>query len=538
MADFSKIYLLLIACLLMTGCGPPAGSGEKEQVLAPETDLGPTIGQLAEALLPEFIGVRGYGVVGGLETMGSSECPPQIRAYLARYILKQLPEHRMDIEEFISGLDTAVVVVEAMMPTTGAQEGFDVMVTALPGTQTSSLENGQLYSVELKVAGAMALTMKILAEAEGPIFIDKTGTVETDKRSGYVLGGGTALSEYEINLALRQPDYRTASLIRNRLNERFGKDVARAVSDSQIKVKIPAKYRRQKRRFISIVKATYLSETPELTRERIKTFVRTLAVSQNKEQSEIALEAIGNASLRKLAALLNLSNEQVRLRAGRCMLNLGSDAGLGCLREIAMDADSSYRIEALEAITEAANRNDASAISRRLLRDDDFDVRLAAYEQLRKLGDIAVTQNLIADNFYLEQISQTPYKTIFVSRSGPPRIVLFGAPLYCRDNVFVQSDDGNITINAPGGQKYVSIIRKHPRRPNVVIQLKSSFEVADVIRVLCEQPLKEADRPRHLGLNVSYADAIALLKKMCDRGVVQARFYAGGLPKIGPIVKK
>ena len=211
------------------------------------------------------------------------------------------------------------------------------------------------------------------------------------------------------------------------------------------------------------------------------------------------------------------------------MLNLGSDQGLGTLRQIAMDKDSSYRVEALEAITAAASRNDAASISRRLLRDDDFDIRLAAYEQLRKLDDIAVTQRLIARNFYLEQITQAEHKAIFVSRSGQPHIVLFGAPIFCRENIFVQSPDGNITINAPAGQKYVSIIRKHPKRPSVIVQLKSSFELGDIIRTLCEEPLSE----EHRGLNVSYADMIALLKQMSEKGAVQAEFRAGPLPKIG-----
>jgi hypothetical protein len=533
MADFSRNSLMLVICFLMAGCGGGRGSGE----LVSQVDLGPTIGSLVEVFLPEFIPVRGYGVVGGLGTNGSSECPPQVRAYLEQYILKQLPEHRMDIEGFISSADTAVVIVEAMMPTMAAEQYFDVMVTALPGTQTRSLENGLLYPADLKVAGGMVLTMQVLAEAEGPVFIDKIGSSAPDERSGYVLGGGTIQREYEISLLLRQPDYRLSNLIGNRLNERFGKDIARSVSDSQIRLKIPARYRRQKRRFISIVKAMYLSEPVGLTEDRITTFARTLAVSEDKEGSEIALEAIGRASLGKLGVLLKLSDERVRLAAGRCMLNLGSDGGLETLRQIAMNRSSAYRQEALGAITAAADRNDASAISRMLLRDDDFDIRLSAYEQLRVLGDIAVVQNVIGGNFYLEQISQTPHKSIFVSRSGLPSIVLFGSPLYCRDNIFVQSADGTMTINASAGQNYVSIIRKHPVRPDVVIQLKSSFEVGDIIRTLCEEPLGGREQGR-LGLNVSYSDAIVLLKQMCEKGAIQAEFRAGDLPKIGPIVKK
>ena len=407
---------------------------------------------------------------------------------------------------------------------------FDVKVVVLEGTETTSLEGGELWGANLYEAGRFGAVIRVLATAEGAVFIDTIGPSKTDKKIGYVLAGGTVLDEYKISLALRQPDYRTASLIRNKLNERFGTRTAKAVSPSQIELKVPAKYREQKQRFISIVNATYLAQTEEITKERIRTFVRKLAVSEEKYTSEIALETIGKESPDKVAALLNSSNEQVRLRAARCMLNLGSDRGLDTLREIAMDKASVYRIEALEAITASASRNDAAAIARRLLRDQNFDIRLAAYEQLRKLDDITITQRLIGRIFYLEEIAQIGEKGIFVSRSGQPRIVLFGAPIYCRDNIFVQSVDGEITINAPAGQKYVSVMRKHPKRPNVVV-LKSSFELSDIIETLCEDPLRKSDQGRH-GLGVSYAELIGLLKQMSDTGAIQAEFRVGPLPKI------
>jgi hypothetical protein len=462
---------------------------------------------LAEVFSFDTIGVEGYALVGGLNGTGSAECPPQIRAHLRQYILQQLPQDRIDIDKLIGSRDTAVVLVQGLMPAAVSKnQYFDVKVVALPGTQTASLEDGWLYGVALRAAGSFGLTTKVLATAGGPVFIDTIDTSGTNKRAGYILAGGTVLDRYKISLALRRPDYRTASLIRNRLNERFGEGTAKALSPSHIELKVPAEYGEQKQRFISIVKATYLS-------------------------SEIALEVIGNKSLRNLAALLNSSDEEVRLRAARCMLNLGSNKGLKTLRQIASDRKSFYRVEALEAITAGAGRNNAAAISRKLLRDEDFAIRLAAYEQLRKLDDIAITQRLIARDFYLEQIAQTKHKAIFVSRSGQPRIVLFGAPIYCRDNVFVQSADGNITINAPAGQEYISIIRKHPKRPNVIVQLKSSFELGDIIRTLCEEPLEKTDQGRR-GLSVSYAEGIALLKQMCEKGAVQAEFRAGPLPKI------
>ncbi|MHC4423235.1 MAG: flagellar basal body P-ring protein FlgI [Planctomycetota bacterium] len=529
------VTIILLIALFAGGCGEPVQRGKGE--LAAEIALGTTIGSVAEVFLLESIPVEGHGLVGELRGTGSSECPPQVRTYLEQYILTQSPE--LDIDKLIGSQDTAVVLLEGIMPTAVPKnQHFDIKASALLGTQTTSLEGGQLYGAELRSAGRFAISTRVLAKAGGPVFIDTLSGPETNKREGYILAGGRVLDEYKINLAIRRPDYRVAGSIRDKLNERFGSGTAKAVSDGLVELKVPPEYQEQKQKFASIVRSMYLNQTEEVIKERIRTFVRRLAVSEDKYESEIALEAIGNESLSKLAALLQLSDEQVRLGAGRCMLNLGSDEGLEALRQIAMDKDSLYRVEALEAITQAARRSDATAISRRLLRNDDFDIRLAAYEQLRKLDDIAITQRVIARSFYLEQITQTEHKGIFVSRSGQPRIVIFGAPIYIRDNIFVQSTDGNITINAPAGQKYVSIIRKHPTRPNVApIKLKSSFELGDIIRTLCEEPLKRTAQERR-GLGVSYAEAIALLKQLSEKGAVQAEFRAGPLPKIDVIIKK
>jgi uncharacterized lipoprotein YajG len=529
---------ILVAVFFIGGCSEPSETIKEPRSIAPMINADTTIGSLAEVFSFESIPVEGYGLVGGLNGTGSAECPLPVREYLKQYIMQQLGSDQVKIDELISRSDTAVVLVQGAMPTSGQKnQFFDLMVTALPGTQTTSLEEGWLYGTELKAVGGFGIAVKALAAAKGPVFIDTLSKEGTDKKTGFILGGGTVLKEYDLNLLLRQPDYKNASLITNKLNSRFGSSTARAVLPSQIELKVPAAYKKQKRRFVSIVKAIYLTETPEATKERINTFVIKLAASEDKYSSEIALEALGKESISKVSALLNSSEERVRLGAARCLLNLGNDDGLNVLRKIASDKDSAYRIEALEAITTSASRNDAIAISRNLLRDSNFNIRLAAYENLRKLDDIAVSQKLIARSFYLERTAQTEYKDIFVSRSGQPRIVLFGTPIYCNDNIFVQSADGSITINATPGEKYVSIIRKHPKRPSVMVQLKSSFELGNIIQTLCEEPLKKTEKG-HRGLNVSYAEAIALLKQMCDKGAVDAEFIAGPLPKIDLNIKR
>jgi len=520
------VTTIIVVFCLAGSCGE-LHSGSKEL-----NRLGTTIGSLCEVVSTDFVDVEGYGIVGGLRGTGSSECPTRIREYLKQHILKQMTNRRTNIDGFINSPDTAVVRVHGTMPTSVMESRiFDVKVTALPGTQTTSLEGGWLHSADLKLLGRFSVATRVFATARGPVFMDTLNRDEIDRKTGYVLGGGTVIGEYPFGLVLRKPDFTITNIIRNRLNGRFGPNTAKAETARHIELNLPAKYGKQKHRFISMVKLMYLAETDEITKERIETFVGKLSAAEDMNESEYVLEAIGNASVSRLAGLLNSGNEEVRLRAGRCMLNLGNDGGLEILKKIAMDKDSTRRLEALEAITTGAKRNDASAISRLLLRDEDVSIRFAAYEQLRELDDIIVTRRPIGRSFYLEQIAQTKYKTIYVSRSDLARIVLFGAPIECSDNLFIQSANGEITIDSRPGQKYASLMRKHPKLPTVIGPLRSSLELGDIIETLCEEPVKRSEQGR-IGLSVSYAEMIALLKQMCEKGAVEADFEAGPLPSI------
>jgi hypothetical protein len=537
-----KIYLrkalwcvTLVLLLAAVGC---SGKTAKNKSAADNNGIDDTIGMYAEIFASDAIPVSGYALVGGLNGTGSSECPTQIRAYLQKYILQHLSGAKVNVDDLISSLDTAVVIVEGMIPPAASKnQRFDVRVTALPGTQTTSLEGGWLYGVDLFELRQGGAGIKPFATAEGPVFTDSAIPGSQDPRTGYVLGGGTVIEEYKVNLALRLPDYRIVSQIRNRINERFGYEIAVALAPGSIELRIPTKYLEAKGRFIQLVRATYLVGAPELTEKRIMTHIEKLASSKDKNASEIALEAIGNAALPKLTALLNSSDPEVRFRAARCMFNLGDQKGREALWGIAADKESSYRLEAVGALVNTSAGQDVTSMLQSLLRDNDLSIRLIAYDNLVRLKDTSVSRKLIADSFYLDQVTQAGKPAILVSRRIQPRVALLGSPIYCRSNVFIETPDGTITINVPAGEKYATIIRKHPRRPDTIIHLKSSLDLADIIETLCREPLTPTAQGGP-GLGVPYSTLVGLLNKMVDSGAVQAQFYAGPLPKTLPNIKK
>ncbi len=523
----SFVISLLIVCL-------SGGCQEQEQTkpAAPvsQTEMGLIIGELTEIVSSEPIAVEGYGLVGGLRQTGSPQCPVQIRSYLQQYILKQLPEEQ-NADRLINSPNTAVVQINGTIPATASKgDRFDVKVVSLAGTQTTSLEGGTLWTAELKAKGRFGISSKTLAIAEGPIYIEKIDAAGVNKKEGFLLGGGQTNDNYPIIMVMRQPGYRNSAQIRNRINERFGLETAKARMPDQIDLTVPARYKGQKQKFISLLKATFLNEDKATIQQRTDRLVYELAQTSDKDSSEIALEAIGTPAAEKIASLLNSPQQEIRLRAARCLLNMGDDRGLQALRDIALDTDSPHRIMALEAIGYGARRNDASAISQRLLRDDDSNIMLAAYEQLLRLDDIAVSRDIIARSIYLDRISSAGHQAIFVSRSGLPRIVIFGAPIYCRPDTFIRYEDGSITIDAPLASGGVRLILKIPNIPPITVEC--SYKLSDIIVTLCEEATVKDSSGRKPGLNVPYCDMTAIIRQMCEKGALLAEFKAGPLPKI------
>ena len=88
------------------------------------------------------------------------------------------------------------------------------------------------------------------------------------------------------------------------------------------------------------------------------------------------------------------------------------------------------------------------------------------------MGEPAIMQERVGRSFYIEHVVQSDHQAIYVARSGDPRIVLFGTPLELRKDLFVESTDGMVMVNAKPGQQYVSLIRRHPTRPGIVGSLR------------------------------------------------------------------
>ncbi|MEN6385029.1 MAG: flagellar basal body P-ring protein FlgI [Phycisphaerales bacterium] len=529
-----KVYALISIVLLfcLVACeGAKKKSKTKDVNDREPVQLDRTIGDLAEVVATAPVPVKGVGLVVGLAGTGSSECPTATREYLRKYILTQVG--RKDLikpDVMINSIDTAVVLVEGTIPAAASKyQSFDITVKPYPDTQTTSLAGGRLYTTDLKFMAKIdnsLETSRTLAYAAGPIFIDPLSDSKKNQLTGVVLGGGKVIEDYTITLSLLKPDFKAAAYIRNRINQRFGKDVANAVSDSVINISIPNFYKDKKAKFMMLVKSLYIASATAKEDARINELIEGLKTSEDKTKYQVSLEAIGRPAGERLLTLIDANDPKTRFSAAAALLAIVDDRGLKTLREFAQDPCSNFRVLAINNVGEYAMKKDVLTLMNRLANDENFDVRFAAYNYLQKFDSPSIVRTVVADDFYIDQVIANGPKTIYVSRKQEAGIVLFGVPIDCEKGIYIESEDGGIIINSQPTDDRISVLRKHPITGTLMGPLKCSTRVPDIIKLLGDPPTPKDDKKRP-GLGVPYSEIIQLLKNMADKGAVNATFIAG-----------
>ncbi len=556
------VILALISCCASLSCEPTAFSWGKKKATAESDSIeeqnleaqktSPLPGTIGERCYLEGLAstlVQGYGMVAGLPGTGSSQCPETLRKKIMETMAKY--EHLygpkgvktfFSAGSIIDSKNTAVVKVQGYIPG-GALVGerFDLFVKALPDTATTSLEGGRLYTTELRIfAGeyGKVITSKVLAKGYGNIFVNpfeekknKHSPFITLKRSGYVLNGGINLEERPFYLILYQPSYASARAIEQKINALFGPPpdrplfkTAMAMTPSKIKLHVPYNYRDQREHFLELVKNLYVRSDPGYIQRRARMLVEQIVEPYaNSKAISYAWEAMGRTILPLIQPLYNHSNLKAAFYSARAGARLGDSLAIERLGKFVFDKNSEFRMQAIKTLG-FCRRYQAKQILRKLLDDSDVIIRLEAYKGLIRFGDIAITSIYVGeDNFRLDLVKSHGNKLVYVTRSGDPKVVLFGDIRIEPPVFYSHKSVGSIIITANSNDKYLTVIRETPSKKSSG-KIKASLNLDELLVLLGNDPAIDKKTGRVLGLGVTYSSVVAMLYHMCQDGSIPAAF--------------
>lgn len=436
-----------------------------------------TVGEFAAFIDGSPTPVEGWGVVASLPHTGSGTADPKIREDLINQLvimgvgLYSTETNDISPEAILSSDQVSVVEVRGVIPPLARRNStFDLYVSALPNSGTTSLANGLLWPSDLKRIGLTVSgnDTRTVAMGRGPVFIPASLSVAEKPseeqaaassrllRSGRILAGGVCGEDSPARLQVYIPDFARTMMIERAINSKFPSrnKVAEAQDQSIINLHVPPEYYDNPMDFVELVNHIYLlGDDPGFNQEKAQQLIAALAEPDAPHRSlGLALQGIGRSILWDyLQPQYTSPNPQVRFwcaRAGACMQDV---AGLTALEEMVKDPANPMRRQALMAIIDASRGRDttqATVALYEMLRSYNTDDRILAYHALLAIRSRAVSSYNVGKKFMLDVVPADSPPLIYVLQSESPRIALIGRPLELTPGALYLSADKNLTVVA------------------------------------------------------------------------------------------
>ncbi|HEY0008504.1 MAG TPA: flagellar basal body P-ring protein FlgI [Tepidisphaeraceae bacterium] len=538
--------------LLLTGCtqkpvAPPAPvQARLPQKEVPEFLKG-SIWEQVDVANVEPMRVSGFGLVVNLSGTGDTRAPNPVREYM----IKQMQKHGFGSSVQTSSTETgfeklgpeavlndkdrrvAVVRVDGFIPA-GARKGqrFDVQVSALENSNTTSLHRGTLYETDLSPRGADpfnpgAGAINPWARVNGPIFVSPEYALENNAqttmqklslRYGLVMGRGTVMQDRPLVFKLRGPEKRMARAIEYRIDERFqDSNVAAAKDEGEIWINVPPSFGDDWERFIGVVTHLYFNYSAEF------------AAIKARQLSEIALrdrdkaplmdisycwEGLGEAALPEIRPLLSSDSPEVAFAAARAGAHLGDVASQEALGRIALTENHPFQLNAIRSLSSMSRNTRVTTVLREILDTDQLLARIEAYKALVALNDSTVYTRSIREKYLLDIVPSKGPPLIYASRTGIPRIAVIGQRAEVRTPVLFLAMANHFNIVADAKQPGLTMFYRGTKyEPDVKVE--SQQDIAVVIARMGGE-----GTPGEPRLNFGYGDVVGLVQRLAEAKLI------------------
>jgi hypothetical protein len=577
----SVACLVAGALLVASGCGssdkrgiemPMSRYTNLPAVKIPEFMQG-TVYERAELANAEPFAVSGYGLVVNLRGTGNSNAPTAVRDYMLREMVKHgIGTHRIagyekvQPEEMLRDPRVAIVRVDGYIPP-GAREGqmFDVQVSALEQSYTTSLAHGQLFATDLRVNGANEIkpgpAVNVLAAASGPVFVNpayaltttpRRGSQRSSLRYGVVLEGGIVAQDMALALRLRQPEYRVARAIEGRVDERFQAvadkpkktaqnevGVAAAADDGIVHLYVPRKaYNGDWEHFSQVVLHLYMNGSPDFAAVK----ARQLAAEAVKPDARLldityCWEGLGPEALPAILPLMTNEKPEVAFAAARAAACIEDPSGSAdaALANMARTPNHPFQVNAVQTLGQLPPTSARKAMLRKLLDGDQTLVRLEAYRILAREGDAAVFSKTIQQKFVLDVVPCSGPALVYASRQGMPRIALLGSQVSLAQPLMFAAMDSRLSMSSGADGKAVTIFYRPVLTGRSVgptsLEVRSGGDLNEVIaRLGGDGAADEEER-----LDFSYSDVVAIVQSLSQERKLAAAGSAAANGQAVPV---
>ncbi len=517
----SRRSILALGAALLGGCSTPLMRGQTPDIeTAIEEEIrNPTVGDFAGAWGMNYVALESVGLVTGLPNTGSDP-PPSVERNL---LISEMQSHEVNKpNDILASATTSLVLVRAFLPP-GVQkhENFDVEVRLPSRSETTSLRDGWLMKSRLRqvaMMGGGVHTGSVEGIAEGEVLVDAAfegAPEQRHEKRGRILGGGFSHTVRKLGLGIRRQDksVRTSIAIAKAVSARFHtfdhgvkKGVAKPTRDNFIDLAVTPRYRNNLARYIRVVRAIKLSETPKARIERLALLQGKLLNPPSASLAAIELEAIGKDGIEALKTGLQASDPEVRFYAAEALAYQDISDAAAALGESAARSHS-LRWHALSALT-VMDHVSAYEMLNELLHVESVECRYGAFRAMwtRNPQDPMVRGEVLGKKFSYHVIGTTGESLVHIARSRRPEIVLFGTDVRLQPGAVLLIGK-NYVVRSEVDQQY-KVLKLVPGEDNPAEYCTN--QVDQIVRALVK-------------LGGGYAEVVNFFRVAKQQNVLQAR---------------
>lgn len=498
--------------------------------------------------------VTGYSLVVNLQNTGDNTGIPTVvrEAMIKKMALSGFGQHedpelaRLQPEEVLRDKRVAIVEVIGMLPV-GVRQGqhFDISVRAMPRSRTSSLAHGHLYNTELRQRGLdePAGGGMILAYADaGDVFVNPAYALEgvdgsyegTSKmqvsaslRNGTVLDAGRATEDRPIFLELRVPQASIARAIEARVNNRFqqqedDRPAAAAQDEGLVELYVPYYFNGDWKHFTEVVNHLYLNDSADVAAQKTRQLISAAhQPDANLTDISYCLEGLGPSVVPIYESMMYDANPAIAFAAARAAVFCNDPSAVDVLMQMASNSGHPYQLAAVHTLGQLPASQLIASRLEPLLGSDQTLVRIEAYKILAAAGERRIVTEDLPGRFKVDVVDYPGAPLIFASRTGQPRLAIFGQSTAVAPPVVFAAMHNRFTISSDDLGTYLTLFYRDPRQRDPV-QLRSGLMLPEVVTRLGGKSLEDEDH-----LDLSYSDVVAILAGMTQSHYIVSTDSAG-----------
>ncbi|MDG1874447.1 MAG: flagellar basal body P-ring protein FlgI [Mariniblastus sp.] len=479
----------------------------------------------------DFAKVDGIGLATNLKGTGSPPRPGGQRDQLIRDL--EMNENIEDAKKLVKSDNTELVVMYGMLPP-GIRKGetFDLKVSVLANSDATSLESGNVLQTRMRPMRYLGRKVgvkqgHVTALAKGPIVVDAIYETRQDQKKmieGTILGGGKALEDRPLGLAIRTDEYsmKTTTMMSRAINSRFTaisssgrKGVAEPKTDKSIELIVPDSYRLNIGRYLAVIKNIAFSEQIADRVNRMELLDREMGEPAKAGETALRLEALGKDGIPALKRALRHNDLEVQFHAAQALAYSGEADGVDILIKCARE-EPAFRWHAMTALASLDDVSTSSALAD-LMQVPSAETRYGAFRAMRAQSpnDPLIAGDWLAKDFFLHEIPSDVEPMVHFSKSKRQEIVLFGHEQKVSDD-FMHIEKG-ITIRGNGNGR-VSITRYSAEYGDE--KTTCTTKVADLVRTLAK-------------FGFTYSSMLKMFRNAQQSEMIDTRLVVNAIPKLG-----